>query len=85
MQLLNLKSCKLVYLLYSDLLFNFIVIYHRTTIILYFQVIQIDEGTLREGIPLRKELHAHYLEWVVHGFCITNCGLKDTTQVCLNF
>jgi len=47
-------------------------------------VIQIDEATLREGLPLRKAEQAHYLEWVVHGFRITNCGVKDTTQVCLN-
>jgi len=84
LQLLSLKSCQLVYFLYSVFLFYFIFIYHWTTIILYFQVIQIDEATLREGLPLRKAEQAHYLEWVVHGFRITNCGVKDTTQVCLN-
>ncbi|KAH9299330.1 hypothetical protein KI387_031012 [Taxus chinensis] len=45
------------------------------------QVIQIDEAALREGLPLRKTEHANYLEWAVHGFRITNCGVKDTTQI----
>ena len=45
------------------------------------QVIQIDEAALREGLPLRKSEQAEYLNWAVHSFRITNCGLKDTTQV----
>lgn len=45
------------------------------------QVIQIDEAALREGLPLRKSEHAFYLDWAVHGFRITNCGVKDTTQI----
>ena len=45
------------------------------------QVIQIDEAALREGLPLRKSEQADYLNWAVHSFRITNCGLKDTTQV----
>eukprot|EP01018_Ginkgo_biloba_P014148 Gb_31572 [translate_table: standard] len=45
------------------------------------QVIQIDEAALREGLPLRKGEQAHYLDWAVHGFRITNCGVKDTTQI----
>lgn len=44
-------------------------------------VIQIDEAALREGLPLRKSEHAHYLDWAVHSFRITNCGVQDTTQV----
>ncbi|MBA0633970.1 hypothetical protein Godav_000177 [Gossypium davidsonii] len=44
-------------------------------------VIQIDEAALREGLPLRKSEHAFYLKWAVHSFRITNCGVKDTTQV----
>lgn len=44
-------------------------------------VIQIDEAALREGLPLRKSEQAYYLEWAVHSFRITNCGVKDTTQV----
>ena len=44
-------------------------------------VIQIDEAALREGLPLRKSEEAFYLEWAVHSFRITNCGVADTTQV----
>ncbi|KAI5078206.1 hypothetical protein GOP47_0005877 [Adiantum capillus-veneris] len=44
-------------------------------------VIQIDEAALREGLPLRKLEQAHYLNWAVHSFRITNCGVKDTTQI----
>ncbi|KAJ8766787.1 hypothetical protein K2173_008341 [Erythroxylum novogranatense] len=44
-------------------------------------VIQIDEAALREGLPLRKSEHAFYLDWAVHSFRITNCGVKDTTQI----
>ncbi|KAG2685416.1 hypothetical protein I3760_10G124100 [Carya illinoinensis] len=47
-------------------------------------VIQIDEAALREGLPLRKSEQAYYLEWAVHSFRITNCGVKDTTQVYLS-
>jgi len=45
------------------------------------QVIQIDEAALREGLPLRKAEHAFYLDWAVHSFRITNCEIKDTTQI----
>ncbi|KAG6696865.1 hypothetical protein I3842_09G170100 [Carya illinoinensis] len=48
-------------------------------------VIQIDEAALREGLPLRKSEQAFYLDWAVHSFRITNCGVHDTTQVCLLF
>ncbi|KAL0346922.1 UNVERIFIED_CONTAM: 5-methyltetrahydropteroyltriglutamate--homocysteine methyltransferase [Sesamum calycinum] len=44
-------------------------------------VIQIDEAALREGLPLRKAEHAFYLDWAVHSFRITNCGVHDTTQI----
>ncbi|XP_030452429.1 5-methyltetrahydropteroyltriglutamate--homocysteine methyltransferase [Syzygium oleosum] len=44
-------------------------------------VIQIDEAALREGLPLRKSEQAFYLDWAVHSFRITNCGVKDTTQI----
>ncbi|XP_030522382.1 5-methyltetrahydropteroyltriglutamate--homocysteine methyltransferase [Rhodamnia argentea] len=44
-------------------------------------VIQIDEAALREGLPLRKAEQASYLDWAVHSFRITNCGVKDTTQI----
>jgi 5-methyltetrahydropteroyltriglutamate--homocysteine methyltransferase len=45
------------------------------------QVIQIDEAALREGLPLRKSEHAFYLDWAVHSFRITNCGVQNTTQI----
>ncbi|KAK4414830.1 5-methyltetrahydropteroyltriglutamate--homocysteine methyltransferase [Sesamum alatum] len=44
-------------------------------------VIQIDEAALREGLPLRKAEHSFYLDWAVHSFRITNCGVQDTTQI----
>ena len=44
-------------------------------------VIQIDEAALREGLPLRKSEEAFYLNWAVHSFRITNCGVEDTTQI----
>uniref|UniRef100_A0A1J3CYW5 5-methyltetrahydropteroyltriglutamate--homocysteine S-methyltransferase n=1 Tax=Noccaea caerulescens TaxID=107243 RepID=A0A1J3CYW5_NOCCA len=44
-------------------------------------VIQIDEAALREGLPLRKSEHEFYLDWAVHAFRITNCGVQDTTQI----
>lgn len=55
------------------------------TFICYLQVIQIDEAALREGLPLRKSEQAFYLDWAVHSFRITNCGVKDTTQVTSSF
>ena len=36
---------------------------------------------MREGLPLRKAEHAFYLDWAVHSFRITNCGVQDTTQI----
>ncbi|KAI3450109.1 hypothetical protein Pfo_006774 [Paulownia fortunei] len=44
-------------------------------------VIQIDEPSLREGLPLRKSEQAFYLDWSVHSFRITNCAVQDTTQI----
>ncbi|KAL9228644.1 hypothetical protein vseg_004199 [Gypsophila vaccaria] len=44
-------------------------------------VIQIDEAALREGLPLRKSEQPFYLDWAVHSFRITNCGVLDTTQI----
>lgn len=45
------------------------------------KVIQIDEAALREGLPLRKEDWQHYLDWAVHTFRITACGVADDTQI----
>ncbi|KAH9560238.1 hypothetical protein CY35_06G096600 [Sphagnum magellanicum] len=44
-------------------------------------VIQIDEAALCEGLPLCKAEQASYQDWAVHGFRITACGVKDTTQI----
>ena len=44
-------------------------------------VIQIDEAALREGLPLRKSEQPFYLDWAVHSFRITNCGVQDTSQI----
>ncbi|KAH7661583.1 Cobalamin-independent methionine synthase protein [Dioscorea alata] len=45
------------------------------------QIIQIDEAALREGLPLRKSEQAYYLDWAVRSFRITNCRVKDATQI----
>uniref|UniRef100_M4CDR8 5-methyltetrahydropteroyltriglutamate--homocysteine S-methyltransferase n=1 Tax=Brassica campestris TaxID=3711 RepID=M4CDR8_BRACM len=44
-------------------------------------VIQIDEAALREGLPLRRSEQELYLDWAVHAFRITNCDVRDTTQI----
>lgn len=59
--------------------------FRLTTIILHSQVIQIDEPALWEGLPLRNAEQADYLKWAIHCFRITNYGVKDITQVRLNF
>ncbi|CAL1373369.1 unnamed protein product [Linum trigynum] len=48
-------------------------------------VIQIDEAALGVGLPLRKLEHAFYMDWAVHSFRITNCGVQDTTKVSITF
>ena len=45
------------------------------------RVIQIDEPALREGLPLRKEDHSHYLKWAVDAFRLASAGVKDQTQI----
>lgn len=44
-------------------------------------IIQIDEAAIREGLPLRKTKHPHYLEWAVKAFRITASGVQDETQI----
>ena len=44
-------------------------------------VIQIDEAALREGLPLRRSLWKHYLDWAVESFRITANGVRDETQI----
>ena len=45
------------------------------------QVIQIDEPAIREGLPLRKENWATYLDWAVRAFRISASGVQNTTQI----
>jgi len=45
------------------------------------KVIQIDEPAIREGLPLRRENWATYLEWAVQAFRISASGVKDETQI----
>ncbi|MBS0031574.1 5-methyltetrahydropteroyltriglutamate--homocysteine S-methyltransferase [Chitinophaga sp. 22321] len=45
------------------------------------KVIQIDEPAIREGLPLRRENWAAYLEWAVQAFRIAASGVKDETQI----
>ncbi|GAA4304478.1 5-methyltetrahydropteroyltriglutamate--homocysteine S-methyltransferase [Aestuariibaculum suncheonense] len=45
------------------------------------KIIQIDEPAIREGLPLRKEAWAEYLNWAVKAFRISASGVKDETQI----
>lgn len=44
-------------------------------------IIQIDEAAIREGLPLRKAKHSHYLHWAVTAFRVTAGGVEDSTQI----
>jgi len=45
------------------------------------KIIQIDEPAIREGLPLRKEEWANYLNWAVKAFRISASGVNDDTQI----
>jgi 5-methyltetrahydropteroyltriglutamate--homocysteine methyltransferase len=45
------------------------------------KVIQIDEPAIREGLPLRYENWAAYLDWAVRAFRIAASGVQDDTQI----
>ncbi|MET3027209.1 5-methyltetrahydropteroyltriglutamate--homocysteine S-methyltransferase [Flavobacterium sp. UW10123] len=45
------------------------------------KIIQIDEPAIREGLPLRKEEWAKYLNWAVRAFRISASGVNDDTQI----
>ena len=45
------------------------------------KIIQIDEPAIREGLPLRKEVWANYLDWAIKAFRISASGVKDETQI----
>ena len=45
------------------------------------RIIQIDEAALREGMPLRKGEWKSYLDWAIHAFRLSACGVADDTQI----
>jgi 5-methyltetrahydropteroyltriglutamate--homocysteine methyltransferase len=45
------------------------------------KIIQVDEPAIREGLPLRRDRWDEYLEWAVHSFRLTTCGVGDETQI----
>ena len=45
------------------------------------KLIQIDEPTIREGLPLKKADWPEYLDWAVRAFRITAAGVRDETQI----
>lgn len=45
------------------------------------KIIQIDEPAIREGLPLRKEEWAAYLDWAIKAFRISASGVSDDTQI----
>jgi len=45
------------------------------------RVIQLDEPALREGLPLRHQHRAEYLDWAVNAFRIATARVADTTQI----
>ncbi|HEY2960560.1 MAG TPA: 5-methyltetrahydropteroyltriglutamate--homocysteine S-methyltransferase [Actinomycetota bacterium] len=44
-------------------------------------IIQVDEPAIREGMPLRREQHAAYLEWAVEAFRLATGVVRDETQI----
>ncbi|MBF7019758.1 5-methyltetrahydropteroyltriglutamate--homocysteine S-methyltransferase [Staphylococcus sp. 18_1_E_LY] len=45
------------------------------------KIIQVDEPALREGLPLRSEYHADYLNKAVHSFKLATSSVADATQI----
>jgi 5-methyltetrahydropteroyltriglutamate--homocysteine methyltransferase len=45
------------------------------------QIIQVDEPAIREGLPLRKQQQAGYLDWAVKAFRLSTCSVRDETQI----
>ncbi|QDX06856.1 5-methyltetrahydropteroyltriglutamate--homocysteine S-methyltransferase [Staphylococcus saprophyticus] len=45
------------------------------------KIIQVDEPALREGLPLRSEYHADYLDKAVRSFKLTTSSVADETQI----
>lgn len=45
------------------------------------KIIQVDEPALREGLPLRKENWAEYLQWAVNAFKLSTSSVQNETQI----
>jgi 5-methyltetrahydropteroyltriglutamate--homocysteine methyltransferase len=45
------------------------------------RVIQIDEPAFREGMPIRRQDAAAYLDWATRAFRLAACGAGDVTQI----
>lgn len=45
------------------------------------EMIQVDEPALREGLPLKKDEHEHYLHQAVLAFRLATSTVRDTTQI----
>lgn len=45
------------------------------------RVIQIDEGAIGEGLPLRRADWQAYLDWAVEAFRISASGVRPATQI----
>ncbi|MDQ3549014.1 MAG: 5-methyltetrahydropteroyltriglutamate--homocysteine S-methyltransferase, partial [Chloroflexota bacterium] len=45
------------------------------------RIIQIDEPALREGLPLRRDNWAEYLDWAVKAFRLSSSGVEAGTQI----
>lgn len=45
------------------------------------RIVQIDEPTIREGLPLKRADWPAYLGWAVRAFRITASGVRDETQI----
>lgn len=44
-------------------------------------IVQVDEPAIREGLPLRREEWAEYLDWAVECFRISTSGVEDAIQI----
>jgi 5-methyltetrahydropteroyltriglutamate--homocysteine methyltransferase len=44
-------------------------------------MIQVDEPALREGLPLKREKWANYLNWAVRAFRLSTATVQDETQI----
>jgi 5-methyltetrahydropteroyltriglutamate--homocysteine methyltransferase len=45
------------------------------------KIIQVDEPAIREGLPLRRERWAEYLDWAVYSFRVSTSAVRDETQI----